>query len=175
MEKIPLARIELDWCANFVLICKCYVRYKIACFLYLTCRYWHRVNEERLPELSRFWVVQNKVATLRENKLPYPLLVANTVKPLSRGPPIERTPSIKRTLILVPKRTSDISFYNEPLAIQRTPFYFVPFCGLWRPQILPYWRSCNEKLVDAHEVTSNHDVMAGSERNMLIMFYWQKL
>ena len=25
MEKIPLARIELDWCANFLLICKCYV------------------------------------------------------------------------------------------------------------------------------------------------------
>ena len=150
-KKIPLARIELDWCANFVVICKCYVsignsmicsdisheynewyfkivirhlrrfwnitsgscakyhvqimllivyttnlrrfviftcryfklswnttalsqsncinfscssiRYKFACF-YLTCRYWHHVNEERLPELSRFWVVQNKVATL---------------------------------------------------------------------------------------------------------------
>ena len=52
-------------------------------FLYLTCRYWHHVNGERLPELSRFWVVQNRVATPRENELPYPLLVANTVKPLS--------------------------------------------------------------------------------------------
>ena len=40
------------------------MRYKFACF-YLTCRYWHHVNEERLPELSRFWVVRNKVATLR--------------------------------------------------------------------------------------------------------------
>ena len=54
-------------------------------------------------------MVQNKVATLRENELPYPLLVANTVKPLSSAPPIKRTPSIKRTLSLVPKRTSDIS------------------------------------------------------------------
>ena len=29
--------------------------------------------------------------------------------------PIKRTPSIKRTLSWVPKRTSDISLYNEPL------------------------------------------------------------
>ena len=39
----------------------------------------------------------------------------NTVKPLLSGPPIMRRPSIKRTLSRVPKRTSDISLYNEPL------------------------------------------------------------
>ena len=39
----------------------------------------------------------------------------NTVKPLLSGPPIKRSPSIKRTLSRVPKRTSDISLHNEPL------------------------------------------------------------
>ena len=34
----------------------------------------------------------------------------NTVKPVLSGPPIKRTPSC------VPKRTSDISLYNEPLS-----------------------------------------------------------
>ena len=29
MKKIPLACIEFDWCANFVVICKCH-RYVIA-------------------------------------------------------------------------------------------------------------------------------------------------
>ena len=38
----------------------------------------------------------------------------NTVKPLLSGPPIKWIPSIKRTLSWVPKRTSDISLYNEP-------------------------------------------------------------
>ena len=38
-----------------------------------------------------------------------------TVKPLLSGPPIKRTPSIKRTLSRVPKLTSYISLYNEPL------------------------------------------------------------
>ena len=40
---------------------------------------------------------------------------SSTMKPLLSGPPIKRTPSIKRTLSRVPKRTSDISLYNEPL------------------------------------------------------------
>ena len=39
----------------------------------------------------------------------------NTVKPLLSGPPIERTPSIKRTLSQVPKLTSYISLYDEAL------------------------------------------------------------
>ena len=39
----------------------------------------------------------------------------NTVKPLLSGPPIKRTPSIKRTLSRVPKLSSYISLYNEPL------------------------------------------------------------
>ena len=61
---------------------------------------------------------------------------------------------------------------RERDAFNKDTLSFCSFLGIfWRPQILPYWRSCNEKLVDAHEVTSNHDVMAGSERNMLIMFY----
>ena len=38
-----------------------------------------------------------------------------TVKPLLSGPPIKWTPSIKRTLSRVPKLTSYISLYNEPL------------------------------------------------------------
>ena len=42
-------------------------------------------------------------------------VIFNTVKPLSSGPPIKRTPSIKRTLSRVPKLTSYISL------IQRTP------------------------------------------------------
>ena len=41
------------------------------------------------------------------------------MKPLLSGPPIKRTPSIKRTLSRVPKRTSDISLYNKPL-LRRT-------------------------------------------------------
>jgi len=140
MEKIPLALIELDWCSNFVLICKCYVRYKIACFYY-----WHHFNEERLPELSRLWVVQNKVATLRENELPYPILVANTFKPLSSGPPIKRTPSTKRTLSLVPKRTSDqFPFITNPYsadtsikgAVSRQSGSFCLILPITRPQSL---------------------------------------
>jgi len=39
----------------------------------------------------------------------------STVKPLLSGPPSKRTPSIKRTLTLIPKLTSYISLYNEPL------------------------------------------------------------
>ena len=39
----------------------------------------------------------------------------NTVKPLLSGLPIKGTPSIKWTVSWVPKRTSDISLYNEPL------------------------------------------------------------
>ena len=38
-----------------------------------------------------------------------------TVKPLLSGPPIKRTPSIKRTLRRVPKLTSYISLNNELL------------------------------------------------------------
>ena len=38
-----------------------------------------------------------------------------TVKPLLSGPPRKRTSSIKRTLSRVPKLTSYISLYNEPL------------------------------------------------------------
>jgi len=41
--------------------------------------------------------------------------ITNTVKPLLSGPLIKRTPSIKRTLSLVPKLTSYISLYNVPL------------------------------------------------------------
>ena len=43
------------------------------------------------------------------------LAVCNTVKPLLGGPPIKRTPSVKRTLSRVTKLTSHISHYNEPL------------------------------------------------------------
>ena len=43
------------------------------------------------------------------------VLFRNTVKPLLSGPPIKRTPSMKRTLSRVPKLTSYISLYNEPL------------------------------------------------------------
>ena len=73
------------------------------------------------------------------------------------------------------KKRGGLGREGKGLLQKRTPFYFVPFCGLWRRQNLPYWRSCNQKLVDAHEVTSNHDVMAGSGRNMLVMIHWQKL
>ena len=38
-----------------------------------------------------------------------------TVKPLLSRPPNKWTPSVKRVLSLVPKRTSDVSLYNEPL------------------------------------------------------------
>ena len=41
--------------------------------------------------------------------------VSNTVKPLLSGPPIKWTPSIKRTLGRIPKLTSYIFLYNEPL------------------------------------------------------------
>ena len=44
------------------------------------------------------------------------------MKPLLSGPPIKRTPSIKRTLSRVPKLMSHISLYHyEPACIQRTP------------------------------------------------------
>ena len=43
------------------------------------------------------------------------LLLAYTVKPLLSGPPIKWTPSIKQTLSQVPRSTSYISLYNEPL------------------------------------------------------------
>ena len=39
----------------------------------------------------------------------------NTVKPLLSGPPIKRTPFIKRSLSLVPKLVSYIFLYNKPL------------------------------------------------------------
>ena len=39
----------------------------------------------------------------------------HTVEPLLSGPPIKRTPSIKRTLSRVPKLTSYIFLYNVPL------------------------------------------------------------
>ena len=38
-----------------------------------------------------------------------------TVKPLLSGPPFKRTPSLKQTLSRVPKLTSTISLYNEPV------------------------------------------------------------
>ena len=40
------------------------------------------------------------------------LAVCNTVKPLLSGPPIKRTPSVKRTLSRVTKLTSYISHYS---------------------------------------------------------------
>ena len=44
-----------------------------------------------------------------------PGVMSTTVKPLLSGPPIKRTPSTMRTLSRVPKLTSYISLYNEPL------------------------------------------------------------
>ena len=59
----------------------------------------HRVSEKKkqIKHLRQF--ARNSIA----------------VKPLLSGPPIKRTPSIKRTLSRVPKLTSYIFLYKEPL------------------------------------------------------------
>ena len=67
---------------------------------------------ETFPLLSQsleFFAITELQMNLSTRKIKF------TVKPLLSGPPIKRTPSIKRTLRRVPKLTSYISFCNEPL------------------------------------------------------------
>ena len=68
--------------------------------------------------------VKKKATHMYSGFIELDMSTVTTVKPLLSGPPIKRTPSIKRTLSRVPKLTSYISLYNEPdkfRPIQRTP------------------------------------------------------
>ena len=72
----------------------------------LKCDYCNRMGHFVYTLLPyKVWATPNVLKTWQ----------VNTVKPLWSGPPIKGSPSIKQTLSWVPKLTSYISLYNEPL------------------------------------------------------------
>ena len=74
--------------------------------------YPHCISIVASPHLFSILII-NDVSYHSEK--PHKVITRNTVKPLLSGPPIKRTPSIKRILCRVPNLMSYISLYNEPL------------------------------------------------------------
>ena len=61
-------------------------------------------------------VMKSYGVTIKKKKNLFSSILHGTkVKPLLSRPPIKWTPSVKQVLSLVPKQTSDVSLYNEPL------------------------------------------------------------
>ena len=72
--------------------------------------YFARPHDEKIiANMKQRWIYLSKQKQI--NWCIYCILKPYTMKPLLSGPPNKRTPSIKRTLSWVPKRTSDISLY----------------------------------------------------------------